>query len=218
MQHPDEVLFGALAGDKAAYVQLQVGGSSWSRWSGYGERAVDYVRECAMVLQTTGFGPDAGHRVCCAGCNDGLELEEFRRQGYEAEGFDLDPEKVRVAVACGCKAKVGDIHEPPFSDGVYDGVFCSHVLEHAHDRARACASLAALLRPGGVLFIVVPLEGGGLPLHNPSHVGHIGRPEDVLRHFNGWGYLDPRILNNPEPQAILVLRKPEEAEACTSSD
>lgn len=206
--HPDEAITAVLRGDPAAYYALQISGSAWSRWTGYGDRVVDYVRECVRVLRESGFEPDVGHAVCCAGCNDGLELEEFRRQGFEAVGFDLDPEKVRVAVACGCKAKVGDLREPPFSEGVYAAVFASHVLEHARNRAEACTALGALLRPNGILFMVVPLEPE-YPMQNPSHTSFVQRPEDILQHFQGWGFLEPRILQNPEPQAILVVRRPE---------
>ena len=206
--HPDEQVAAALRGDLTAYTALQCAGSAWSRWTPYGDRAVAYVRECCRVLQEAQIAPDATCRVCCAGCNDGLELEEFTRQGYDAEGFDLDPEKVRVAQACGCKAKVGDMHDPPYSTGVYDGLFVSHVLEHARDHAVACAALGALLRPGGVLFIVVPLEAA-FPTQNPSHTGFVQAPDVILRHFNGWHFLEPRILDNPERQAILVVRKPE---------
>jgi SAM-dependent methyltransferase len=208
--HPDEEIGQALSGNSAAYTALQIGGSAWSRWTDYGNRAVDYVRECCRVLQEAKMLPDTGCRVCSVGCNDGLELDEFRRQGYEAEGFDLDPEKVRVAIACGNKAKVGDMHDPPFSEGVYNCVFASHVLEHARDHAKACAALGALLKPGGILFVVVPIESE-FPAQNPSHTGFVVSPNAILCHFNGWNFLEPRVISNPEPQAVLVVRKPEGA-------
>ena len=208
--HPDAEIQALLTGDAATYQRVQAGGSAWSRGSQYGSRAVDYAREACKVLETNGFLPDAGHRVCCAGCNDGLEVEEFARQGYVAEGFDLDPEKVRVGQALGLKVKVGDLAQPPFSEGIYAGVFCSHTLEHARDLVAACKALAALLLPGGALYLVVPVEPA-FPAHNPAHTSFITSPQAVLQHFPGWGLLEPRQVNNPEPQAILVLRKPEEA-------
>lgn len=212
LMHPDEQLALAQSGDPAAYQALQLGwqsGSAWSRWTAYGDLAVTYARECCQMLLTNGMLPDTARRICCAGCSDGLELEEFTRQGYDAEGFDLYPEKVRVAQACGCKAKVGDIHDPPYSTGIYDCVFASHVLEHALDQPRACAALGALLRPEGVLFIVVPLEDA-LPLWNPSHTAFVPCPEALMQHFPGWGVLEPRILpqRGNAPHCILMLRRP----------
>lgn len=210
--HPDALLAAALTGDPAAYHQLQVEGSAWSRWTQEGMRCTVFVRECYDLLLAAGLLPDTALRVCCAGCNDGRELEEFSRAGYDAEGFDLDPEKVRVAVACGCKAKVGDLHDPPYSSGVYDCVYASEILEHALDQQRACTALGALLKPGGILFIVVPLEPQQ-PLWNPAHTAHVTAPVDILRHFPGWGVQEPRILTaeGHAPECILVLRRPEAA-------
>jgi SAM-dependent methyltransferase len=216
LRHP-EILADAVGRlDRSApsilYHRIQVDatlGSAPGRGTPYGERTVDYAREFVEVLKQADLLPDTNVRLACAGCGDGTELEEFERQGYVVEGFDLDAEKVRIAQYCGLKAKVGDVHQPPLTDGLYDGVFCSHTLEHTYDLGKACAGLAALLKPRGCLFIVVPLEGA-YPTHNPSHFSPIARPEVVLQYFNGWEALDPRLIQNREPQAILVLRKPAE--------
>ncbi len=46
----------------------------------------------------------------------------------------------------------------PFPDGSFDGVFCEHVIEHFtyEDASQLCAEIARILKPGGVLRIVVP--------------------------------------------------------------
>jgi len=193
------------------YHKAQMEGSSWSRWTDYGSGVVNYIREFVSVLvqPQIGFLQDTGLAVCCVGCNDGLELEEWHRQGYEPVGFDLHPERVDVARKCGLAVQVGDIHAPPFDPETFDIVFCSHTLEHARDRAVACKALAGLVKPQGLLLIVVPLEVPGFPRTNPAHTASVKHPDDILQHFTGWGGLEPRIVKNHhgDPELYLVLKK-----------
>ncbi|HXQ16715.1 MAG TPA: methyltransferase domain-containing protein [Caulobacteraceae bacterium] len=46
----------------------------------------------------------------------------------------------------------------PFDDGVFDGVFCEHVLEHftQTDGERLAREVRRILKPGGVLRVIVP--------------------------------------------------------------
>ncbi len=45
---------------------------------------------------------------------------------------------------------------PEITDGSYDAVFCSGVLEHVDDCHAAVAEIHRILRPGGVLLVGVP--------------------------------------------------------------
>jgi predicted SAM-dependent methyltransferase len=52
-----------------------------------------------------------------------------------------------------------DFNRPlPFSDGLFDGVFCEHVLEHFSlgDGERLAREVRRILRPDGCLRVVVP--------------------------------------------------------------
>lgn len=63
----------------------------------------------------------------------------------------------------------------PRSDGAFEAVICSAVLEHAQDPAAVLKELLRVLKPGGKLLITVP------------HIHFIhGEPEDYLR-FTGYG-------------------------------
>ena len=46
----------------------------------------------------------------------------------------------------------------PFPDQSFDGVFCEHVIEHFtfEDAAQLCTEIARILKPGGVVRIIVP--------------------------------------------------------------
>jgi len=62
---------------------------------------------------------------------------------------DLDGGGVDVAA---------DITALPFEDACFDAVLCSHVLEHVDDDRAAMAELARVLRPGGWLVVLVPID------------------------------------------------------------
>jgi len=52
-----------------------------------------------------------------------------------------------------------DIQAMPFEDGRFDFIWCSHVLEHVPDDAKAMRELRRVLRPGGIAVILVPVWG-----------------------------------------------------------
>jgi SAM-dependent methyltransferase len=52
---------------------------------------------------------------------------------------------------------VGPAHELPVPDATYDAVLCTQVLEHVPNPAAVVAELARVLRPGGRLYVTVPL-------------------------------------------------------------
>lgn len=53
-----------------------------------------------------------------------------------------------------------DIQALPFTDGEFDAVLCSHVLEHVPDDRRAMNELYRVVRPGGWALVGVPLKKG----------------------------------------------------------
>jgi len=187
----------------AAYGRLQAEGSAWSRGTPYGDIAAEYALEAASWFARE-CGPSAV--VCCAGCNDGLEMETFERAGLTVKGFDLDPEKVRVAAACGLDARVGDIHAPPYEPGTFDAGFCSHTLEHCVDREKAVLALLRLVKPRGLVFIAVPIDKGQ-PYYNPSHTGWFESRAQVEALFAGAAvlYVDTRMKS--DEQLVLVARR-----------
>lgn len=51
---------------------------------------------------------------------------------------------------------VADISKLPFEDGVVDGVICEHVLEHVPDPSAVVAEIHRVLKPGGIVYVVIP--------------------------------------------------------------
>ena len=48
----------------------------------------------------------------------------------------------------------------PYEDASFDRAIAIHVLEHLRDLPAALTELTRLLKPGGVLSVVIPCEGG----------------------------------------------------------
>ena len=84
---------------------------------------------------------------------------------------DLDPAGVDVQV---------DITGMPFEDRAFDAILCSHVLEHVEDDRAAMAELARVLRPGGWLLVLVPLD---LDCETTYEDPSITAPEEREREF-----------------------------------
>jgi SAM-dependent methyltransferase len=52
-----------------------------------------------------------------------------------------------------------DLISLAFTDGAFDSVYCSHVLEHIPDDRRALAEIFRVTRPGGWAILQVPVVG-----------------------------------------------------------
>ncbi len=93
-----------------------------------------------------------------AGCGTGAIL---RRLGNSARnvGVDLAPEAIAFCKERGLEnVRQGDICALPFADDSFDAVICSSVLYHewVKDVAGAVRELHRVLRPGGLLFVILP--------------------------------------------------------------
>ncbi|HJJ31728.1 MAG TPA: class I SAM-dependent methyltransferase [Methanocorpusculum sp.] len=96
----------------------------------------------------------AGAAVLETGCGNGKSLHAFLSAGVRAFGVDISYEAVRLAGSA--HAVAADIRHLPFKDGVFDAVFCRHVLGHLFesDRGAAAAELLRVVKPGGSLYFM----------------------------------------------------------------
>jgi len=92
-----------------------------------------------------------------AGCGDGRFLVEAKKNGMTPYGFDSNQELVNTCRKKGIKAKKATLSEKlPYSDNYFDGIYCTNVIEHTTDPDFALYELYRLLKPGGLLLVVVP--------------------------------------------------------------
>jgi len=89
-------------------------------------------------------------RVLEVGCGAGEMAARVRDElGAEIVATDTSERMVELTRQRGVEAHVADVQELPFGDGEFDCVFAGWVLYHVHDRERAIAECARVLRTGG---------------------------------------------------------------------
>jgi 2-polyprenyl-6-hydroxyphenyl methylase/3-demethylubiquinone-9 3-methyltransferase len=105
-----------------------------------------------------------GRQWLDAGCGSGTLSRWLVGRGAQVVGIDGAPEMVRAAEAAahaevdeGClRFQVANVGALPFSDGLFDGVLCSSVLEYADNPELYLNEIARVTKQGGTLLISVP--------------------------------------------------------------
>jgi SAM-dependent methyltransferase len=128
-------------------------------------------------------------RLLDIGCNEGRGLEIHRRNGFTAEGHELNRRAAALA-----RAKGFTVHEGALGDlpaGGFDRVVMSNVLEHMVDPRATLRAIHRLLAPGGEIWLSLPNASSALRAtgrawinwHVPFHLAHFTaeRLEALLR-------------------------------------
>ena len=109
-------------------------------------------------------------RVLEAGCGSGQDALFLASRGHDVTALDADARPLKALEAARdewsaswqrpirLSTCLGDLMDPPLERASFDVVFNSGVVEHLSPdlRARAIAAMAAMLRPGGRIVVVVP--------------------------------------------------------------
>lgn len=113
------------------------------------------------ILAAMALPPSA--RVLDAGCGVGDHAIRIARRGYSCVGVDLSSLILERARRRAAEAGIdetrlswvrGSLEDLPFETGSFDAVHCRGVLMHVPDWEAAVASLARVLKPGGLLAVL----------------------------------------------------------------
>jgi 2-polyprenyl-6-hydroxyphenyl methylase/3-demethylubiquinone-9 3-methyltransferase len=104
--------------------------------------------------------PLAGAQVLDVGCGGGLLSEALAGEGAQVTAIDLAPELVKVARLHGLETGAKVDYRLQSAESLaaempsrFDAVTCMEMLEHVPDPAAIIDACAALLKPGGRLFL-----------------------------------------------------------------
>jgi SAM-dependent methyltransferase len=130
-------------------------------------------------------------RLLDIGCNEGRTLKNYARNGFQAEGTELNETAAALARRAGFRVFTGSL-EDFVPEVLYDVAVLSNVLEHAVDPKAMLTTVRGLLKPGGQLWISCPNRESWLRSvfgrwwinwHVPFHITHFS-PEmlqDLLK-------------------------------------
>lgn len=94
------------------------------------------------------------------GCWVGFLMAEARERGWRTLGVEPSSfASQRARDRLGLEVIQGDLMDAPVPEGEWDAVVLGDVLEHVTVPAEALDRVAALLRPGGVVWIALPDAG-----------------------------------------------------------
>jgi SAM-dependent methyltransferase len=95
--------------------------------------------------------PEPDRAYLDVGCGEGRVMRAVAEWGATVHGVDINLDLARRARL----AMVGDALEIPVRDVSYDGAYSVLTLEHIPNHDRFFAETARIIKPGGVLVIVV---------------------------------------------------------------
>ena len=141
------------------------------------------IRNSRLMNEVLGYlGQQEDPVILEAGCGQGIWVIELDGKGYQIHGLDYSLTGLQAASAykSGLSLVSGDILHLPFKDESFDAILSWGVVEHFEDFSlldRSLKEKVRVLRPGGQLFITVPVENMFL------HVKGVIRGLPGLRRF-----------------------------------
>jgi 2-polyprenyl-3-methyl-5-hydroxy-6-metoxy-1,4-benzoquinol methylase len=122
-------------------------------------------------------------RLLDVGCNEGRGLAVYQKNGFTAEGLEINPVAARAARSLGFKVHADSLDSFQTSE-TYDIVVLTNVLEHSLAPADMLASIREQLKPGGQVWISCPNSQSWyrklfgrhwINWHPPFHVSHFSQ-------------------------------------------
>jgi len=126
-------------------------------------------------------------RLLDVGCATGVLVEAAAARGWTAVGVDVSTFAATQCHARGLDVRHGDLFSTALPRDHFDVVVLDDTMEHLLDPGRALAEIRTLLRPGGLITLNTPNDGGWLRRAMGRHWFHCKPPEHLY-------YFSPRTL------------------------
>ena len=112
----------------------------------YDKIALSYMSECSKILDV--------------GCGTGRFISD---SPLKIKGVDGNKDSVEECLKKGYDVVKAEVTKLPFKDKSFDGVHCSHVIEHLYpdDAHRLLSEMSRVLKKNGILVIRTPMLHNG---------------------------------------------------------
>lgn len=138
-------------------------------------------------------------RALDVGCGSGQFMRLLQYFGWEVAGVEIDPVAVETAQrTTTTEVFAGEVQDAPFAPASFDFVHMSHVIEHMADPVASLRAVAALVKPGGAVYIEAP-NGDSW---NTRHCREYWFGYDAPRHLH---MFSPETLAETAAAAGLVV-------------
>jgi 2-polyprenyl-3-methyl-5-hydroxy-6-metoxy-1,4-benzoquinol methylase len=97
------------------------------------------------------------------GCSWGYGAFQLSQSGYDVVGFEISKPRAelgRIRLGIEILDELKDLNTLP--DGSFDGIYAAHVLEHLQSLKEVFAFFSRVLKPNGIVMVLVPNCGGKL--------------------------------------------------------
>jgi 2-polyprenyl-3-methyl-5-hydroxy-6-metoxy-1,4-benzoquinol methylase len=134
-----------------------------------------YFRRKIALLKTMLHGK----KVLEIGSSYGFFLEEAKRASLDILGIDISRSAVAYAKSQGLPIRATDLIHARFPSNSFDGVVAFHLIEHVSNPFAHMREMYRITKPGGIIFLATPQEGGylqrltGRHWFNYRHQGHL---------------------------------------------
>ena len=126
----------------------------------YKQKGILQTKPSDRVVQAISYFKQKGlHRILDLGCGTGRHTTLLLKEGFEVYGCDSSESALAITEDMLKEAhfECCDMTSLSYSNDLFDGVLCNHVLQHGRlaDIRIAISEMRRVLRKGGVIFLVV---------------------------------------------------------------